>query len=106
MKNTVYIYARGRLSSEPLFHLPGHKKPAIAVKFNPVRFQHRSDKEAQTIKRIDLPYRFLIAVATQDTVVIYDTSQLVPFAVLGNLHYGQLTDIAWYYMCPIMLESI
>jgi chromatin assembly factor 1 subunit B len=95
MLNTVYFYSRGGLSSEPLFHLPGHKKPAIAVRFNPVRFKYRSDEAHQGTNRLSLPYRLLVAVATQDTVVIYDTCQTMPFAVLGNLHYGQLTDIAW-----------
>lgn len=42
-----------------------------------------------------LPYRMLFAVATQDTVMIYDTQQSGPVCMFTNLHYAPFTDIAW-----------
>lgn len=42
-----------------------------------------------------LPYRIVFAVATGDAVIIYDTQQLAPLAVLSNLHYATFTDLAW-----------
>lgn len=42
-----------------------------------------------------LPYRIVFAVATGDAVMIYDTQQLTPLAVLSNLHYATFTDLAW-----------
>lgn len=42
-----------------------------------------------------LPYRMVYAVATGDAVMIYDTQQLTPLAVLSNLHYATFTDLAW-----------
>ncbi|EJU01234.1 WD40 repeat-like protein [Dacryopinax primogenitus] len=42
-----------------------------------------------------LPYRMIFAVATQDTVVLYDTQQAGPLAMFANLHYASFTDIAW-----------
>ena len=30
--NTVYIYSRGGLNKPPIAHLPGHKKPSVAVR--------------------------------------------------------------------------
>jgi len=42
-----------------------------------------------------LPYRMLFAVATQDTVVLYDTQQAGPLAMFANLHYASFTDVAW-----------
>ena len=42
-----------------------------------------------------LPYRVVFAVATGDAVMIYDTQQLTPLAVLSNLHYATFTDLAW-----------
>ncbi|KDN38010.1 hypothetical protein RSAG8_09783, partial [Rhizoctonia solani AG-8 WAC10335] len=42
-----------------------------------------------------LPYRMLFAVATQDTVMIYDTQQSGPICMFTNLHYSSFTDMAW-----------
>lgn len=39
--NTVYIYTRAGLNRPPIAHLPGHKKPSIAVKCSPVFYTHR-----------------------------------------------------------------
>ncbi|OBZ76348.1 putative WD repeat-containing protein C26H5.03 [Grifola frondosa] len=42
-----------------------------------------------------LPYRMLYAVATMDTVAIYDTQQAGPVCLLTKLHYDEFTDITW-----------
>ncbi|KAF8748049.1 WD40 repeat-like protein [Rhizoctonia solani] len=42
-----------------------------------------------------LPYRMLFAVATQDSVMIYDTQQAGPICMFSNLHYSSFTDMAW-----------
>lgn len=39
--NTVYIYSRAGLNKPPIAHLPGHKKPSIAVKCSPIFYTHR-----------------------------------------------------------------
>jgi chromatin assembly factor 1 subunit B len=39
--NTVYIYTRAGFNKPPIAHLPGHKKPSIAVKCSPVLYQLR-----------------------------------------------------------------
>lgn len=39
--NTVYIYIRAGLNKPPVAHLPGHKKPSIAVKCSPVFYNLR-----------------------------------------------------------------
>ena len=39
--NTVYIYTRAGFNKPPIAHLPGHKKPSIAVKCSPVYYTHR-----------------------------------------------------------------
>lgn len=33
--------------------------------------------------------------ATLDSVVLYDTQSVLPLAVLGQLHYESITDLAW-----------
>ena len=40
--NTVYIYTRAGFNKPPIAHLPGHKKPSIAVKCSPVVYTLRS----------------------------------------------------------------
>ena len=42
-----------------------------------------------------LPYRFIFAIATLDSVLVYDTQQFDPVAFVTNIHYAPLTDIAW-----------
>ena len=39
--NTVYIYTRAGFSKPPVAHLPGHKKPSIAVKCSPIYYNLR-----------------------------------------------------------------
>lgn len=48
------------------------------------------------IVRFRLPYRVVFAVATEDSVLLYDTQQIIPFAFVSNIHYHQLSDLAWY----------
>lgn len=42
-----------------------------------------------------LPYRVVFAVASLDSVLLYDTQQAPPFALLSNIHYTNITDLAW-----------
>ena len=39
--NTVYIYTRAGFNKPPVAHLPGHKKPSVAVKCSPVFYTLR-----------------------------------------------------------------
>jgi chromatin assembly factor 1 subunit B len=42
-----------------------------------------------------LPYRMVYAVATQDSVLVYDTQQQTPICVVSNLHCATFTDLTW-----------
>ncbi|KAG5999742.1 hypothetical protein E4U21_006372 [Claviceps maximensis] len=42
-----------------------------------------------------LPYRMVYAVATQDSVLVYDTQQKSPVCIVSNLHCATFTDLAW-----------
>jgi len=44
------------------------------------------------------------AVATMDTITIYDTQQAGPICLLTKLHYDEFTDITWYGNNPIFLN--
>ena len=42
-----------------------------------------------------LPYRMVLAVASEDSVYLYDTQQILPFALVSNIHYHTLSDLSW-----------
>ncbi|OQS03697.1 chromatin assembly factor 1 subunit FAS2-like, partial [Thraustotheca clavata] len=67
-KNTVYAYARGNLT-QPAFHLPGHKKGALCVRFSPILYALQKSNP----NLFELPYRFVFAIATLNAVAIYDS---------------------------------
>jgi len=97
----------------PAFHLRCGSKPSIAVRCSPVLYKLRdtglkaatsehntgslseSDAKKSTVGLLRAPFRMLFAVATLDSVLVYDTQQLHPICCLKNLHYEKLTDIAW-----------
>lgn len=90
LTNTVYIYIRSGLNKAPVCHIPGLKKPAIAIAFSPVIYEAQSSSPV-----FKLPYKMLFAVATQDSIIIYDTEAVQPLGVVSNLHYLTITDLCW-----------
>lgn len=87
---TVYVFTRAGLSKPPVCHLPGLNKPAVAIAFNPVLYRKNSGAEV-----FSLPYKMVFAVATQNSVVIYDTQHMRPLGVQANMHYLSITDLCW-----------
>ncbi|XP_063954269.1 chromatin assembly factor 1 subunit B-like [Lytechinus pictus] len=49
----------------------------------------------QSSQLFDLPYRMVFAVATEDSLLLYDTQQSIPFGLISNIHYHQLSDVTW-----------
>lgn len=43
-----------------------------------------------------LPYRLVFAVASEDSIFLYDTQQTLPFGYVSNIHYHTLSDLTWY----------
>ncbi|KAJ0970476.1 hypothetical protein J5N97_023353 [Dioscorea zingiberensis] len=72
--------------------LPGASKPVVVARFCPVVFHLRGSKSAGLFK---LPYRVVFAVATFNSLYIYDTESAPPIAIFAGLHYAAVTDIAW-----------
>ncbi len=69
----------------------------MAVRFCPLLFEVEGGPREDTDGPFDLPYKMVLAVATMDSVMLYDTTRQAPFAVLGSLHPDRapITDIAW-----------
>ena len=47
-----------------------------------------------------LPYRVVYAVASQDTITIFDTQHEYAIATVVGLHYHHITDITWVVQVP------
>ena len=91
LTGSIYIYGRASLSSAtPLAVLPGHKCVTLVVRFSPILYELRGGARA-----FSLPYRMVYAVATQESVWVYDTQQSSPLYCFSNLHYASMTDLAW-----------
>lgn len=97
--NTTYIFSRKNLK-RPIAHLPCPGKATLAVRCCPVYFELRPVMETGTSEGpsgqlVQLPYRLVFAVASEDSVLFYDTQQLFPFGYVSNIHYHTLSDISW-----------
>lgn len=108
--------------------LPGANKPIVAVRFCPVLFALRGSNSgwcrvanALLYKIISgsnllsvsaagffkLPYRVIFALATLNSLYIYDTESLPPIAIFAGLHYAAITDITWLvsFKCSLYLAN-
>ncbi|KAJ5341017.1 Chromatin assembly factor 1 subunit B [Penicillium brevicompactum] len=48
--NTVYVYTRAGFNKPPISHLPGHKKPSVAVKCSPIYYKLKQhDQPAKNV---------------------------------------------------------
>ncbi len=51
-----------------------------------------------------LPYRMVYAVATEDSVLLYDTQQWTPLCIVSNLHCATFTDLTWF-VCHLLFAN-
>uniref|UniRef100_A0A8C3XZE3 CAF1B/HIR1 beta-propeller domain-containing protein n=1 Tax=Catharus ustulatus TaxID=91951 RepID=A0A8C3XZE3_CATUS len=85
----------------PVGHLPCPGKGTLAVRCCPVYFELRGASAKDEISPksppalFNLPYRLVFAVASEDSVLFYDTEQSFPFGYVSNIHYHTLSDISW-----------
>ncbi|XP_067010569.2 chromatin assembly factor 1 subunit B [Anabrus simplex] len=87
--NATYIFTRSELN-KPVVYLPSPNEYTVAVRFCPLLFELHEGGSM-----FALPYRMVVAVATQCSVVLYDTQQPEPFGIISNIHYTRLTDLCW-----------
>ncbi|KAH0514905.1 Chromatin assembly factor 1 subunit B [Microtus ochrogaster] len=73
--NTTYVFSRKHLKSFNQFVLSLSEEPSPEL--------------------VSLPYRMVFAVASEDSVLLYDTQQPFPFGYVTNIHYHTLSDISW-----------
>ncbi|XP_037096019.1 chromatin assembly factor 1 subunit B [Syngnathus acus] len=97
--NTTYIFSRKSLK-RPVAHLPCPTKATLAVRCCPVYFELRTKKaedgSTEPLPNLfNLPYRMVFAVASEDSIFLYDTQQALPFGLVSNIHYHTLSDLTW-----------
>ncbi|KAJ9079688.1 Chromatin assembly factor 1 subunit [Entomophthora muscae] len=87
----VHIYPRNMVLSPPLLRLNGFPKPPIAIRCSPIIYELKADCESV----LNLNYYCVFAVATQDSVFVFNTQHSAPIAFVSNLHNASLTDVSW-----------
>ncbi|XP_041988346.1 chromatin assembly factor 1 subunit B [Aricia agestis] len=87
--NAVYIYTRYSLKV-PACVIPC-AEPALAV-----RWAHRQyAPRPRPAPALRTAARQILAVATRRAVLLYDTQQRPPIALISDIHYTRLTDLTW-----------
>jgi WD40 repeat protein len=105
--NCCHLFLRSDIS-KPLAYLPVGDKFCHAVRFCPTRFQlipaedvngnqEEEDNEEQDegSNTFPFPYRLVFAVATQNSVILYDSQHMSPFGFITDIHYARISDITW-----------
>ncbi|XP_018403657.1 PREDICTED: chromatin assembly factor 1 subunit B [Cyphomyrmex costatus] len=101
VSNAVIVFSREDIR-EPIMILPTLNECTIAVRCCPVYFELRKDGPAALVP---LPYRMILAVATQSSILFYDTQQTSPIGVVSLIHYGRLNDLSWSSDGKILITS-
>ncbi|XP_005548777.3 chromatin assembly factor 1 subunit B isoform X2 [Macaca fascicularis] len=85
------IGAEGEARSYRMFHDDSMKSFFRRLSFTP----DGSLLLTPGVELMTLPYRLVFAVASEDSVLLYDTQQSFPFGYVSNIHYHTLSDISW-----------
>ncbi|KAL0125546.1 hypothetical protein PUN28_004572 [Cardiocondyla obscurior] len=101
ISNAIIVFSREDIR-EPIIILPTLNECTIAVRCCPVYFELREDGPDALIS---LPYRMVIAVATQSSILLYDTQQISPIGLVSLIHYGRLNDLSWSSDGQILIAS-
>ncbi len=86
----AYLF-RKNYFTKPSFSIQTNKEPVLACKFCPVLFK-KSNPDEGLFKQ---PYFMVFAIATTNSVLIYNTDNMKPLYGMGNFHFAALTDMAW-----------
>ncbi|KAE8440955.1 hypothetical protein EG329_006169 [Mollisiaceae sp. DMI_Dod_QoI] len=68
--------------------------PTSSPKPSPLEVETNASAQGPSMA-FSLPYRMIYAVATEDSVLMYDTQQQTPLCVVSNLHCATFTDLSW-----------
>uniref|UniRef100_A0A1A8I3S6 Chromatin assembly factor 1, subunit B n=1 Tax=Nothobranchius kuhntae TaxID=321403 RepID=A0A1A8I3S6_NOTKU len=99
-KKKALQFVKTKSLKRPIAHLPCPSKATLAVRCCPLYFELRTkrgdDGSTQALPNLfQLPYRMVFAVASEDSIFLYDTQQSLPFGLVSNIHYHTLSDLTW-----------
>jgi len=89
----TYIFSRNNMN-DPVAVIPSPHSPSICIRCNSNILQLNELDETED-KILDINYRFIFAIATNESVTIYDTSKKQPLAFISDIHFDEITDLAW-----------
>lgn len=78
----------------PMAHFGPFEKAAVVTKFHPKLFKIPLDHENHE-KLLDLPYFMVLAIGTQDSIILSRTIDPSPFLCIKDMHLASITDITW-----------
>ncbi|GJD12262.1 Chromatin assembly factor 1 subunit FAS2 [Galdieria sulphuraria] len=86
------LFARGYWEA-PIFQFLGYDQPAMIVKVCPLLWErtYRMEKD----DTIQLPYYIIFAIATLDTVFLYNIDEPFPIGYVKGMHWQPITDLCW-----------
>ncbi|KAJ5649456.1 Chromatin assembly factor 1 subunit B [Penicillium longicatenatum] len=82
--NTVYVYTRAGFNKPPISHLPGHKKPSVAVKCSPIFYTLKQGTQSAKHLTIDTSTEESMFPPLPGPVVSGNTSQAPKDAATGD----------------------
>ncbi|KAL6268211.1 hypothetical protein P5V15_001322 [Pogonomyrmex californicus] len=101
ISNAIIVFSRQDIR-QPIMILPTLSECTIAVRCCPVYFELQEDGPTALVP---LAYRMIFAVATQSSILLYDTQQISPIGVVSLIHYGRLNDLSWSSDGQILIVS-
>ena len=85
--------------------LPGITTHANCIRFCPYLLKLKEVKEGDPPAMLSIQYRMVFAIGTIDHVIIYSTQSIYPIAVVKNLHYDTINDLAWASTNLLLIAS-
>lgn len=111
VNSCTFVFMRNNFS-KPVLQLPVPSwcMTTLAVRFSPILYKLRPTLRKGIIDTdshydskpwlkyetlFKLAYRMVYAVATDNSVIIYDTQQIYPISLISNIHYHTISDLSW-----------
>ena len=86
----VLLYRRNDFNS-PCMVYSTNNRPSVCARFCPKLFK----MDEKQPKMFDLNYNMFFAIATVESVLVYQIHSLQPLFIVSNIHFASLTDLAW-----------
>ncbi|KAI0981668.1 hypothetical protein GJ496_004799 [Pomphorhynchus laevis] len=93
------VFHRDNLN-RPIAFLSTNQESTIGVAVYPYKLVKRVQIKSEHdnggfASKFNLKYRLIVAVLTEQSILLYDSEQERPFGRICDIHYASLTDIAW-----------